>query len=331
MNVPTTPDDPFRELRSLVAAGRFREAVEAYRGAGDSRWRQNPEAQLLAATGATRIGDFSLAAPLAEAADTQFRAAADRDGRMRATNLLGALAWERGRLGDAEERFGEALGLARDLNDSLMSARASNNLASLAQLTDRPEVALSLYRQAAVSYQRLGDRRGLIETYHNLSIVFRHSGRYRDAEEAISQALRLAEQLNDPAFTGPVESGLAELRLATGEIELARSEALRALEHSAQAGDALAGAEARRILALVYLAQGKLDAALGEAREARMVGGRHQSTLLEAEAAAAEARVLRAMGRNEEAEIRRAEARGLFTRLGAAKWLRDFDAAWQSN
>ena len=58
-----------------------------------------------------------------------------------------------------------------------MAARASNNLASLAQLGERPEVALSLYRSALISYQRLGDRRGMAETHHNLGLVFRQLGR----------------------------------------------------------------------------------------------------------------------------------------------------------
>lgn len=331
MNVPIASDDPFRELRTLVATGRFREAVDHYRAAQDPRWRQHPEAQLLAATSATRIGDFRLAAPLAEAAENAFRTTADRDGRMRTTNLLGALAWEQGHLADAEERFGEALSLARDLNDSLMAARASNNLASLAQLNDRPDAALSLYRSALVSYQRLGDRRGLIETYHNLSLVFRHAGRWQDAEEATAQALRLAEMMDDPALLGPVLTGLAELRLVTERVELARQDALRASELAKRAGDALVGAEAGRILALVYLALGQLDDALRAASDARQVARRHESTLLEAEAGAAEARVLRAMGRSEAAEERRAEARGLFTQLGATKWLQEFDGAWGVN
>lgn len=331
MDVSIASDDPFRELRALVAAGRFQEAVELYRAAGDPRWRQSPEAQLLAATSATRVGDFRLAAPLAEAAENSFRTSADQDGRMRTTNLLGALAWEQGRLADAEERFGEALSLARDLNDSQMSARASNNLASLAQLGDRPEVAMSLYRSALVSYQRLGDRRGMVETYHNLSLLFRHAARWQDAEEATSQALRLAESLDDPAFIGPVLTGQAELRLATERLELARQDALRARALARQAGDALAGAEADRILALVYLAMGQLEAALQAAGDARAVASRHQSTLLEAEAAAAEARILRALGRAEAADERRAEARRLFTQLGAAKWLQEFDAAWDDN
>jgi tetratricopeptide (TPR) repeat protein len=331
VNVPIASDDPFRELRTLVAAGRFREAVEHYRAANDPRWRQHPEAQLLAATGATRIGDFRLAAPLAEAAENGFRTQADRDGRMRTTNLLGALAWEQGHLSDAEERFGEALNLARDLNDTLMAARASNNLASLAQLNDRADAALSLYRSALVSYQRLGDRRGLIETYHNLSLVFRHAGRWQDAEEATAQALRLAETLDDPALIAPVLTGLAELRLVTERVELARQDALRASELARRAGDALVGAEAGRILALIYLAMGQLDEALRAASAARQVASRHQSTLLEAEAGAAEARVLRALGRSEAAEERRVEARRLFTQLNATKWLQEFDAVWEVN
>lgn len=331
MNVPIAPNDPFRELRGLVAAGRFQEAVELYRTAPDPRWRQSPEAQLLAATSATRIGDFRLAAPLAEAAENSFRTSADQDGRMRTTNLLGALAWEQGRLADAEERFGEALDLARDLNDSLMTARASNNLASLAQLGGRPEIALSLYRSALVSYQRLGDRRGMVETYHNLSLAFRHADRLQDAEEATGQALRLAELLDDPALIGPVLTGLAELKLASERVELARQDALRARDLAGRSGDALVGAEANRILALIHLAAGELDAALQAAVEAGAVASRHQSTLLEAEAAAAEARVLRAMGRAEAADERRTVARRLFTQLGATKWLQEFDAVWDVN
>ena len=84
---------------------------------------------------------------------------------MRATNLAGAIAFERGQLDEAERAFGEALELARRLGDRLIEARASNNLASVAHLRGRPEAALSLYRGALLSYQRLGDRRGAAETW----------------------------------------------------------------------------------------------------------------------------------------------------------------------
>ena len=93
MNFSAASDDALRELRQLVGSGHFREAVDSYQSVNDPEWRANPEAQLLTATSATRLGEFGLAAPLAAAAGSRFRTTADRPGRMRATNLLGAVAW----------------------------------------------------------------------------------------------------------------------------------------------------------------------------------------------------------------------------------------------
>jgi tetratricopeptide (TPR) repeat protein len=328
MTLATDSNDSLRELRQLVGSGRFRDAVDTYHSVSDPQWRGNPEAQLLTATSATRLGELGLAAPLAAAASARFRVTADRHGHMRATNLQGAVAWEQGELAKAESCFGDALSLARELDDSLMSARAANNLASLAQLSGNSDTALSLYRSALVTYQRLGDRRGLIETYHNLSIVFRHTEQFAQASEASDQALRLAEQLEDPVFIAPVLTGLAELRLVQGETDRARPEARHARELAIAAGDLLSAAEARRILALVYLQEGQFGLALVEAQEARRVAAAHGSALLEGESAAAEALVLRALDRKADAAVRRDAARAIFTRLGATWWLEEFDAAW---
>ena len=169
----TPSDDPSRQLRELVRSGRFREALEAHRAATDPSQRQQPEAELLAATAATRLGEFGTGVTLAESALERFRIRADADGRMRARNLLGAIAFEQGRLEEAERAFRDAVTLARELDDSQMSAHASNNLASIADLQGRAELALSLYRTALLGYQRLGDRRGTAQTYHNLALTFR--------------------------------------------------------------------------------------------------------------------------------------------------------------
>ena len=76
------PDDPARELRSLLAAGRFQEAFDRFRE-GDSALVHEPEGALLAATAATRLGRYTEGVTLAEEALAQFRARGDRDGRMR--------------------------------------------------------------------------------------------------------------------------------------------------------------------------------------------------------------------------------------------------------
>jgi tetratricopeptide (TPR) repeat protein len=320
-------DDSVRELRQLVATGRFRDAVSYYQEQ-DEGWRANPEAQLLTATSATRLGDLGVAAPLAQSATDRFRQKVDRHGRMRAANLLGVVRIEQGRVAEAEEQLGEALALAHELADSLMAARVSNNLASLAHMGNRPETALSLYRGALVIYQRIGDRRGLIETYHNLGIVFRQSGQLEQAEEANENALRLAEAAEDPNLIAPALTGQAESHLAIHEIELAEAGALRAMRMAEEAGDQLAGAEAGRILALVRLTQGRPAEALAIAAMARTVAVEQQSRLLEGEVTAVCARALRLSGRDTAAEEERVAARSIFTELGAEGFLAEFDATW---
>jgi tetratricopeptide (TPR) repeat protein len=325
-----TPDDPARQLRSLVAAGRFQEAFDRFQDGGTGLGRE-PEAALVAAAAATRLGRYGAGVSMAEAALAQFRSRGDRDGRMRSLNLLGVIAFERGHLDEAERTLAEALELARELDDSLMAARASNNLASLAQLGEKHEVALSLYRSALVSYQRLGDRRGMAETHHNLGLVFRQMGRLHDAQESVEQAVRLADAAADRSLRALTLTGQAELHLGLGELARARQDAVLAQQLARETGDEVGAAEAGRLRALVGLAEGDLDLALAEAEAARDTAALHGSALLQGESAAAAARVLRALGRTVEAEQRRAEARGLFERLGAANWLREFETAWEGH
>jgi len=153
----TSADNLTDQLRELVRSGRFREALETYRRAGAGAGRA--DARLLAATAATRLGELDAAETLAGEAAGRFAERGDFDGRMRALNLLGVIGFERGQLEEAERRLTEALSIAYRLEDSLVAARACNNLASVIHLRGRPDEAVGLYRGALLSYQRLGGRR----------------------------------------------------------------------------------------------------------------------------------------------------------------------------
>ncbi|HEU4698677.1 MAG TPA: tetratricopeptide repeat protein, partial [Gemmatimonadales bacterium] len=189
-------DDPAHRLRELVRASRFQEALALHRrlaDAAEAGAARRAEIELLAATAATRVGDLERGEALAGAALERFHERVDADGRMRALNLLGAIAWERGRLDAAAACWSEATALAHQLRDSLVAAHASNNLALVAHLRGQPEVALGLFRTALLSYQRLGDRRGTAQAYHNLSLSFRQLGDRREAESTAREAVRHAE------------------------------------------------------------------------------------------------------------------------------------------
>ena len=314
------PDDPTTELRVLLAGGRFREALELYRGRV-AVVRAQPEASLLAATAATRLGELPVAAELAERALGDFAGRADTDGRMRAVNLVGAIAFEHGRLADAESAFALALDLARGRADGLMAARASNNLASVAHLRGDAGVALSLYRQALLEYQRLGDRRGTAETYHNLGLTFRDMAAWPDAHGATAEAVRHAEQLGEPALMALAILGQAELQVEAGEWTLAQHGIARAADLSLQAGDALGGAEAGRLRARLALGTGDVAGALAEAEMAGSIAAEHGSLLLEGECGALATQALVLLKRPAQAAAWRQRSADIFTRLGATAHL----------
>jgi tetratricopeptide (TPR) repeat protein len=180
-------------------------------------------------------------------------------------NLLGVLAFERGYLAEAEEYLAETLRLATHLEDSLSAARACNNLAAVLHLRGRPDEAVGLYRGALLSYQRLGDRRGTAETYHNLGLTYRQMAEYPEAEKAVRQAVRHAEFVGEPALMALAATGRAELRVDAGEVSLAFPKLERAATLAEEAGDVVGLAEVGRVRALAALREGRTEAAAAEA------------------------------------------------------------------
>lgn len=309
--------DPARELRQLVEAGRFREALGAHARTEDPAVRHRPEVELLAATAATRLGEWGQGVTLAESALERFRTRADSDGRMRAQNLLGAIAFENGRLDDAERAFGEALELARLLNDSRMMANASNNLASVAHLRGRPDLALSLWRTALLSYQRQGDRRGTAQTWHNLSLAFREQHYMDDAEAAALEAVRHAEEVGEATLVALAIMGRAEVHIERNELALAARELDRAEVRALAVEDHVGLVDIGRLRARLALRAGQPEDAVSHALAARQGAIRLGLLQLEAECAATAAVALYRLGRTAESNMERDDALARFDQLGA--------------
>jgi tetratricopeptide (TPR) repeat protein len=322
------PNDAAQALRALVGSGRFRDALERYRALEAGPDGRRPDLQLLAATAATRLGELATGASLADEALRQFRGRGDWDGSMRSLNLLGAIHWERGEMAAAESRFAEALHFARQLSDSLMLARACNNLASVAHLQGRADDAAELFRGALLAYQRLGDRRGTAETYHNLGLAYGQAGEWRQAEDAAADAVRHAEVVGEPRLLALVLTSRAELRIERDDPALAQRELERAGRFATEAADDIGGAEVDRVRALAALHQEDWLRALEHADEARRVALKYDSALLAAECAGIAALALRALGRLEQATERRTEAVAGFRRLGAATLLERLQRQW---
>jgi tetratricopeptide (TPR) repeat protein len=326
--VASPADDASHQLRELVRSGRFSDALEAYRRVGGAPEAHRPDAQLLAATAATRLGEFAVAETLAAQALAKFRARGDDDGRMRALNLLGVVCFERGRPAEAEAAFGETFALATRLGDSLTAARACNNLASTLHLRGRAEEALGMYRGSLLAYQRLGDRRGTAETWHNLGLSYRQLGEWRGAADATDEALRHAMLIGERGLLSLATTGRAELMAERGELAQASGELNRAAVWAREAGDEVGEAEVERVRALVAYKGGDYAAALAAAEAARQTARTFDSALLAAECTALVALALKRLGRAAEAERERAEAAAAYRSVGAVRLIERLDSDW---
>ena len=314
--------DPIRDLRALLAQGRYQEVLDRHFAAPPEWERGEPAIELAVATAATRLGRLGDGQVLAVAAHDEYRLHADDDGRMRCVNLLGAIAWERGQLDGASGRWAEALELARQVGDPVMTARVSNNLALAMHLTGRVAEARSHFRESLVTYRRLGERRYAAETAHNLAVTYREEGELRLADDADAEAVRHAELVADPALIALTITGRAETRLAQGDHPLAASDLARAERLCRGANDPLGLAEVRRVRGERWLRLRQPARALEEAEAARAVAAELGSALLQAECAALAYRALRQLDRLDEARLRFEEAERLFRTLGAVAHLR---------
>ena len=323
-----SPYDPIGPLRELVRSGRFAEALANFRRLPNEAIAHRPDAQLLAATAATRLGELTVAEELAGASLAKFHARGDDDGRLRSLNLLGVIYFERGRMQDSERVLAEALGLANKLGDSLLAARANNNLASALHLRGRPDEALGLYRGALLAYQRLGDRRGAAESYHNLALIFRQLGDWRNAEDATAMALRHAELVGERGLLALATTGHAELMVERRELSQADQVLDRAERWAAAAGDEIGTAEVQRVRALAALRGGDFEEAFEKAEAARDAALECGTALLAAECSGIAALALRALGRTNEAAARKAEADDGFKAVGAVTLLERLRVEW---
>jgi tetratricopeptide (TPR) repeat protein len=246
----------------------------------------------------------------------------DPDLLMRLANLLGGIAFEAGRLDEAERWLEEVIRRAGPGIDPKMAARASNNLASIAHLRGKRGLALSLYRSALLIWREAGDLLGEAQTAHNLGIVAREEGAIAEATEYAECAVAAAGRTGDGALQGLALMGRAEIALIRGDGTAARADLAAAHTLARQAGDAVGLADADRLAARIALAEGRPREALRMARAGYARANRLGAVQLAGECAELCARASRWLLPEERVTRYRAEATRRYAALGARAALR---------
>ncbi|HUO52349.1 MAG TPA: tetratricopeptide repeat protein [Gemmatimonadaceae bacterium] len=306
------------DARALGARGAWTE-LRALLGARVEESRVHPELITLFGEALLRTQAPREARTWLAGTRTAVRRSGDRAAVRRSVNLEGVACFETGELAQAEERFHEALELGRQDGDDLLLARATNNLGTIANVRGAPTEALALYRLAVPAYQRLGHARGLAETYHNLAISYRDLGDVPHADESERRAAEFARQAADARLAAMALVGLAELRLRSGDAELAEAEARRGAGEMARIGDPKGEADALRLVGAAATRRGRFAEARTALERALTLARTQGFAVIEAEALRARAELAHAEGRRDASRDEAREALAIYERLGARR------------
>src|SRR5213593_376666 len=164
---------------------------------------------LLCGIAHSRLGRLDLGQHWAMIAQLRARMLGDRTLEIRALNVSGAIALERGGIDEATYFFTRALEEAARDKDMATVGRCANNLGVIANMRGDYKRAVGVYNSAIAAYQEAGYNRGVVESQHNLAITYREQGDLDHALQAAEAAVREAERLGDQSLQAQALAGLA--------------------------------------------------------------------------------------------------------------------------
>lgn len=303
--------------RALADAGAWNDVLSLLAPGAEESAARSGELVVLYGEALTRTGHEREAYELLRGAEPALSVDGDRSQHRRAVNLLGVAAFSIGELDQANRAFSLALELASQAEDLLLLARATNNLGTIANLQGRHEAALSHYRLALPTYQRLGQHRGLAESYHNMAITFRDLGELEEADEHERRAIEYAGDGVAPRVAAMGRVGRAEVALRRGDAPLAEMTARLAAEELERLGDPWNEADAYRLVGLAQGAQSRFEGALAAFERALGIARARGHALNEADTLRDRAWLYVEHGERALAVQDARDAMAIFERLGA--------------
>jgi tetratricopeptide (TPR) repeat protein len=317
---------PLHVAQELADAGRYAELLTYLSGRSQDELEQSPMLTLLCGIAHSRLGRLDVGQQWAMVAQLRARVLRDRTLEVRALNVCGAIALERGGIDEATYFFTRAQEEAMEDNDLATVGRCANNLGIIANMQGDYKRAVGAYTRAIAAYQKARHERGVAESQHNLAITYREQRRLDDALQAADAAVRQAERLGDRGLTAQALAGWAEIQVVRREPELAIREATRALAVHRELNDAVLETEDLRILAVALGLAGKTQDAAAMLRQVIDRATGHERPLLVAIAQRDLAHLLARDGKVAAAKKLAHTARATFDRLGAKVEIEKLDA-----
>ena len=308
---------PVHIAQQYADAGRYAELLTYLEQRSRDELEESAMLTLLLGIAHSRLGRLEVGQQWAMVAQLRARSLKDRMMEVRALNVCGAIALERGGIDEATYFFTRAQEEASNDNDMATVGRCSNNLGIIASMQGDYKRAVINFTRAIASYEQAHFARGVAEARHNLGIACSGQGRLDRALETATLAIQEAEKLADAQLTAQAIAGLAEIHVARGEAEQALKAVEQAITTHRELKDPVREAEDARIKAGALDLQGRREEAETMLREVISRATEHGRPLLLAMAERDLAHLLLRAGDMAAGKAAAQRARSTFQRLSA--------------
>jgi tetratricopeptide (TPR) repeat protein/TolB-like protein len=201
-----------------------------------------------------------------------------RQGRADVLNAYGVAYRELGELERAEERYGEAAELRREIGDRRGYATTLRNLAQIQTARGEHDAAAKTLASALEIFDALGNRAGRADAVNDLGVNEEARGDYGRALERYREALQLRRELGDRRGEAESLNNVGYANQLLGDIDNASVYWHQALDLYKETGNSEGEILVTQSLGQLQLAQGKWDdavksflGALERSREAEML------------------------------------------------------------
>jgi tetratricopeptide (TPR) repeat protein len=208
---------PVYIAQQYADSGKYAELLNYLEQRSRDELEESAMLTLLLGIAHSRLGRLEVGQQWAMVAQLRARSLKDRTMEVRALNVCGAIALERGGIDEATYFFSRAQEEASENNDLATVGRCSNNLGIIASMQGDSKRAVIAYTRAIASYEQAQFARGVAETRHNLGIALREQGQLDRALETANLAIQEAQGLNDQMLIAQALAGLAEVHVARGD------------------------------------------------------------------------------------------------------------------
>jgi tetratricopeptide (TPR) repeat protein len=202
-----------------TAEAKYEEALQIYRGIGDTLGEANC-IQNLGRVADSR-SDYETAEARYEEALRIHRRVGNALGEANCIQSLGSVADSRSDYETAEAKYEEALQIFRKVGNALGEANCIGGLGGVAQSRSDYETAASRYEEALQIFRRIGNARGEANCLHGLGNVADSRSDYETAEAKYEEALQIYRRIGDTLGEANCFHGQGKISLSQSDFEIA--------------------------------------------------------------------------------------------------------------